>query len=150
VIAVVRSIVCLSCLTATVAAAELAKPVEKVVWNTDVADAWRISRQQGRPLLVFVTRERCFYCTQMKDRTYASHTIAGTINRSFVPLVLDGGTSSSLVRELRVASYPATFIISPQAVVLDRIDGYVPPETLAARLSSAQAHVAPTKMARSP
>ncbi len=108
----------------------------KVAWHTDIQSAWKAAQQQGRPLLVFVTRYNCFYCTQMKLRTYENLQIAGAINRSFVPLVIDGSVDSPLVRELKVQAFPATFVISPQAVILDRIDGYVPPEVLARRLSA--------------
>ncbi len=108
----------------------------QVAWQTDVETAWTAARKQGRPLLVFVTRDRCAYCTQMKDFTYGNPTVAGAINRSFVPLVLDAGAPSPLLKELRVSVYPSTIVISPQAVIIARIDGYVPPETLAGRLNT--------------
>src|SRR5690606_12830170 len=87
----------------------------------------------GRPLLVFVTRDQCYYCTKMKDGTYASPVVAESVRAAFVPLMLDGAQQSPLLRELNVTGYPSTFVISPQAVVLDRIDGYVTPEVLASR-----------------
>jgi hypothetical protein len=113
--------------------AETSDPA-KVVWHTTVESAWNLTRQQGRPLLVFVTREDCAYCVKMKDRTFSHATVAEAINRGYVPLVLDGGVPTPLLRELRVSMYPATFVISPQAVILARIDGFVPPEALASRL----------------
>ena len=61
-----------------------------VVWHHDVKTAWQSTQQQNRPLLVFVTSSHCLYCTKMKQGTYANATVAATINRSFVPLVLDG------------------------------------------------------------
>jgi hypothetical protein len=108
-------------------------------WNRNVEQAWKKTQQDGRPLLVFVTRDDCFYCVKMKGRTYSDSTVATLVNRSFVPLVLDGGTSPPpLLKELNVSVYPTTFIISPQAVILDRIDGYVAPEALCSRLKAVQ------------
>jgi thioredoxin-related protein len=119
----------------------------KVAWLTDVDDAWTATLRQGRPLLVFVTRENCAYCTQMKQRTYGNEQVAATINHSFVALLIDGKASSPLSRELNVTAYPATFVISPQAVVVERIDGFVPPEVLAARLNSMRPRATVAKVA---
>jgi protein disulfide-isomerase len=106
-----------------------------VAWRTDLNAAWATTCKEGRPLLVFVTREDCAFCTQMKGRTYGNAVVAQLVNRSFVPLVLDGRQPLPLLRELNVKYYPSTFVISPQAVVLARYDGYVSPEDLARRLS---------------
>jgi thioredoxin-related protein len=114
--------------------AAAASDVARVSWHTDVQHAWNATQQQGRPLLVFVTRDNCYYCSQMKDRTYNNLAVAGAINQSFVPLVIDGGGQSPLLKDLNVTAYPSTFVISPQAVIVERIDGYVPPEVLRTRL----------------
>jgi hypothetical protein len=120
----------------TVPRAVVAGDVAKVVWHSNVQDAWKVTREQDRPLLIFVTRGNCQYCTQMKDRTYRDATVAGAINQSFVPLVLDGGGNSPLLKELNVTAYPCTFVVSPQAVILDRIDGYMAPAVLSGRLNA--------------
>jgi uncharacterized protein YyaL (SSP411 family) len=100
--------------------------------------------------LVFVTRQDCLYCTKMKDRTFVNATVAGAINRSFVPLALDGGIRSPLLDELNVTTYPTTVVISPQAVILDRIDGYVAPEALASRLNALRPSLPVAKVAKHP
>jgi protein disulfide-isomerase len=110
-----------------------------VAWHHDVKSAWQSTQQQGRPLLVFVTTNHCLYCTKMKQATYANAAVAATINRSFVPLVLDGEAPCPLLKDLAVKAYPATFIISRDAVILDRVDGYVAPDKLMARLAAVQA-----------
>jgi thioredoxin-related protein len=113
-----------------------------IAWHHDVTRAWQSTQQQGRPLLVFVTTNHCMYCTKMKQGTYSNAAVAATINRSFVPLVLDGEAPSPLLKDLAVKAFPATFIISPGAVILDRMDGYVAPDKLMARLAAAQATAA--------
>jgi protein disulfide-isomerase len=122
----------------------------KVAWHTDVQKAWSATCQNGRPLLVFVTRDHCVYCTQMKDLTYAHPAVAGAINRSFVPLLLDAAAASPLLSQLRVSVYPSTFVISAQAVILDRIDGYVPPAILAGRLNLLRSAVGVAAAAKGP
>ncbi|MEX2111570.1 MAG: thioredoxin family protein [Pirellulales bacterium] len=119
-------------------ASALADEPASVAWHTDMASAWSKSCQHGRPLLLFVTCENCKFCDRMKGGTYSRPEVAEMINRSFVPLVLDGRSESPLVKELKVSYYPSTFIISPQAVILARFDGYVSPEDLARRLTVLQ------------
>ena len=133
------------CLVGLLAGSTAASDVMKVSWHTDVEHAWNATQQQQRPLLVFVTRDNCYYCDQMKDRTFVNTAVAGTINQSFVPLVLDGGGQSPLLKQLNVTAYPCTFVISPQAVIMERIPGYVPPEKFATRL---QNHRSQGKVAR--
>ncbi len=122
----------------------------EIAWHTDVGEAWRTTQHDGRPLLVFVTRGNCLFCTQMKDRTYGNAVVAATINQSFVPLVLDGGGNSPLLKELHVTMYPSTFVISRQAVIVERIDGYVPPEALVPRLDATRPRTPIVRFAKDP
>jgi thioredoxin-related protein len=124
----------------TILTAPQARAAEKsaIAWHSDVETAWKTTQEQGRPLLVFVTAKQCAYCVKMKQATYADPNVAAAVNRSFVPLVLDGGSNLPLLKELGVTAYPATFIISGDAVVLDRVNGFVPPETLVKRLAAIQ------------
>ena len=110
--------------------------VSGLAWHTDLAAAWHASQQAGRPLLVFVTHDHCRHCVRMKQWTLADSIVTGTIHRAYVPLEMNGGGDSPLLKELAVSVYPATFIISPNAVVLDRIEGYIPPDKLAGRLAA--------------
>ncbi len=105
-------------------------------WHTDVDAAWRAAQAQGRPLLVFVTREQCVFCVKMKRGTLVDPRVAAAIRNGYVPLVVDATRPSPLSQELAVKAFPTTFVISPQAVVLDRIDGYLAPEPFNARLDT--------------
>lgn len=122
----------------------------EVAWHEDIAKAWEASQQNGRPLLVFVTRDQCYYCDKMKAGTLVSPVVVASLNAAFVPLILDGRRQSPLLKELNVKGYPSTFVISPQAVVLDRIDGYVTPEVLATRLKAIRPRPPSEKLASDP
>ena len=129
----------------------LANPgAREVAWQKDIAQAWQSSQQNGRLLLVFVTRDQCYYCTKMKDGTYTSPLVTQSVASAYVPLMLDGAQQSPLLKELNVKGYPSTFVISPQAVVLDRIDGYVTPEVLATRLKALRPRPPSGKLASDP
>ncbi len=114
----------------------LASAAEKVTWHEDVHRAWEISQAQNRPMLVFVTRRDCLPCAKMKVGTYTNGAVASTINDRFVALTLDAARPTPLLKDLAVKAYPATFVISPDAVILQRIDGFVSPEQMSARLAA--------------
>lgn len=124
-------------------AASAAQEPSAVEWHTDLDKAWAASCQNGRPLLLFVTCDNCRFCDKMKFGTYAHPEVAETINRSFVPLAIDGSAPLALIKELNVQYYPSTFIISPQAVILARFDGYLSPRQLHDKLATVRppAHV---------
>jgi thiol:disulfide interchange protein len=112
----------------------------QVNWHTDVSQAWQQTQKNRRPLLIFVTHENCVYCTKMKTGTLIDGKVVAKIRGGFVPLVVDASHDCPLLKELNVKAYPATFVVSADAVVLDRIDGYVTPEALAKRLDKQNAN----------
>ena len=116
--------------------ANAAPEVEKVIWHDDVSVAWQASQSQNRPLLVFVTRADCLPCAKMKVGTYKDRGVAETINRRFVALWLDAARPSPLLKDLAVKAIPATFVISPDAVILQRTEGFISAEQMTARLAT--------------
>jgi len=114
----------------------LGAAADKVTWHEDVHRAWEISQAQNRPMLVFVTRKDCLPCAKMKVGTYTNGAVATAINDRFVALTLDAARPTPLLKDLAVKAYPATFVISPDAVILQRSDGFVSPEQRSARLEA--------------
>ena len=121
----------LAWLADSVSAAE-SKPVR---WFNDANEAWRTSQAQRRPLLIFVTRTDCVPCARMKLGTYSDRAVAATINDRFIALTIDAARPSPLLKDLAINAYPATFVISPEAVILQRIDGFITPEQMSAHLA---------------
>lgn len=107
-----------------------------VSWSNSVEDAWRTAGSLGRPMIVFVTRTGCLPCARMKTMTFVDRRVTGLINDRFVAVTLDGAQPTPLLNELKVHAVPATFVISPEAKILARFDGYLAPEALVARLAA--------------
>lgn len=108
----------------------------RVAWYSDLNKAWEHMQAKGQPMLLFVTTENCNYCTKMKRRTYADINIVSAIKRSFVPATIDGQTFNDWIGQSGVHAYPTTFIIGPDRCVIEKIDGYVNPKEMQARLTS--------------
>ncbi|HEV7225649.1 MAG TPA: thioredoxin family protein, partial [Pirellulales bacterium] len=121
---------------ATIAAPALGEPIE---WSHDVDAAWQQTVREGRPLLLFITRSRCKYCVQMKTATLVDAQVADQVMSDFVPVAIDPESDPELIRELNVKSFPTTLIVSPDALMLDQIKGYLPPAEFQKRLGRCRA-----------
>lgn len=108
---------------------------EEIVWLHDTDAAWQKTIDEQRLLLLFVTRPNCKYCSQMKGVTFADERVTALVGAAFVPLAIDPASDPELIKELKIAAYPTTLIISPEAGLLDRFKGYLPPAEFQRRLN---------------
>ena len=120
----------------------LAKPPAKIQWHQNVDSAWKRSRDQSRPLIVFVTHPGCSYCTKMKSQSFTDREVINKVHTSFVAASISSETSPALMNKLQVTIYPTTVVISPDAKVVTRIGGYVSAGELRTKLAAAVAKVA--------
>lgn len=113
---------------------------DDIHWLTSADDAWAETTSAKRPLLLFVTRPNCGYCTKMKATTFSDPAVVQQINGQFVPLMLDASVDPRFAQQLGVRSYPTVLVISPEHGLLDSFKGYLPAERLQVRLEHAQHH----------
>ncbi len=64
------------------------------------------------------------------------------LQEGFVSVAVDATKSRELVRALGVTAYPTMIVVSPQAKVLDTIQGYVAPRQLLRQLPARRVHAA--------
>jgi uncharacterized protein YyaL (SSP411 family) len=121
-------------------------------WHSDLDAAWQQSQDLGQPMLLFVTMDSCTYCTKMAQHTFTDAGVRADLASSYVAASVDGVEHPQVARQLKVRAYPATFLVSPDTRVLDRIDGYVTPLELRRRLSKARQLMAeiPARQAQLP
>lgn len=107
----------------------------EIVWLHDADAAWKQSVSEKRLLLLFVTRPKCKYCTQMKKVTFVDEKVTDLVDAAFVPLAIDPVSDPEMIKELKISAFPTTLIISPEAGLLDRFKGYLPPAEFQQRLN---------------
>lgn len=105
-------------------------------WSTDLGSAWREAQTSNRPLVMFVTSDHCPYCHKMRSDTLADPAVARRVRQSYVGVMVDTESSSAVASRLRITSVPTTLLVLPDGRIADRVEGYVPPERLLARLNS--------------
>ena len=123
-------------LVAASGVASAAEPVGKN-WYCDWNSARRESQVQGRPMLLFVTMDHCYYCTKMCQETFGDSRVMQDIERDFLLTRIQSESNPDLVRKLNVRLFPTTVIVGPDETVIDSMSGYVGPEQLRSRLKSA-------------
>ncbi|REJ70556.1 MAG: thioredoxin family protein [Planctomycetota bacterium] len=108
-----------------------------IVWQASPEDAWRLMRDENRPLLLFITTDGCGYCTQMKKKTYRDAKLASEVARSFVALRIhaERDVDEAWLERFEVQVYPTTLIFTPDRVLADRFNGFVAAEQLHSRLT---------------
>ena len=81
-------------------------------------------------MLLFVTRQRCQHCARMKSTTYADQRVADDVSAHFIPLIIDARQEARLVKDLGIASFPTTLIVSPETGLLADLQGFIAPADL--------------------
>ncbi len=114
-----------------------AEQPEGIAWQGDLGEAWAEAQRLQRPILLYFTSDHCGYCQKMHGETFADQRVVESINAEFIPVVIDAQAGAKLQNDFRVRAFPTTFLIGPDATILDRIEGYVPPAKFRTRIAAA-------------
>ena len=98
-----------------------------ITWKPDRTQGVQSAQETNKPILVFVTADWCHYCQKMKRQTWSNQTVAATVNKDFVPVLIDGDRQRAEVSRLQVRGFPTTFVFAPDGKVLGKRTGYMSP-----------------------
>lgn len=131
-----------TCFGSTLSALHASEPLTGLKWQTDYAHAQRLRATSNRPLLVFVTTDGCPFCHKMLKTTYADTSVASDVTETFVPTLVNGAQQSKIVQQFGIRIYPTTFVVGPDNRVIDKIEGFMPPDKFRQRLAAASRRMA--------
>lgn len=106
-----------------------------VAWRKDLRQAGIEAQRTGKPILMQVTAEWCGYCHKMIDEVFTQEAVAGRINASFIPVLLDADRNPRAVELIGIESFPSTIIISPELNVIGRVEGFHQANAFLAKLA---------------
>jgi thioredoxin-like negative regulator of GroEL len=109
-----------------------------IKWHSDLKEARKIAVAENKPILVVFGAEWCTYCKKLEKQTINNPSIAKFINENFVPVHLDFDKEPKVGQILEVQSLPCTVILSPDAELLGRINGYHTPGPYQQNLTAAR------------
>jgi thioredoxin-related protein len=98
---------------------------QEVEWRTDYNKARQEATDKGKPLLLDFGTENCFYCKKLDATTFRDATVAGLLNKSFIPLKIDANRNTALADALHVDRFPTLVLAAPDGKILATQEGYV-------------------------
>ncbi|MCA9077452.1 MAG: thioredoxin family protein [Planctomycetaceae bacterium] len=120
-------------------------------WQPDLQSAYEISSRENKPMLLVFGAEWCGWCKKLEKSTLENPQMAKYINETFVPVHIDVDGNKRIAEILEVESLPCTIVLSPQADLLGRFEGYAKPGPMYKKLAAAkelQNRIAPASGSR--
>jgi thiol-disulfide isomerase/thioredoxin len=143
----VAGLLTLSWICGTIAA-EPAGAKAGITWQHDLKAAQKQSIRTGRPMLIVFGASWCTHCGRFEKNTLNNSTMAGYINREFVPVHLDFDKEQQTAEVLEVEALPCTVILSPEADLLGKVVGAKAPKDYWEALQDAKDEQARIRQAR--
>ncbi len=97
----------------------------EVEWRQEYDRARKEAESTGRPLVIDVSTENCYYCKQLDTTTFRDPAIIRLLNGRCIPLKVDANANPRLATALGVQSYPTLVFASPDGRILDLQNGYI-------------------------
>ena len=94
-------------------------------FGEDFQQALAEAQRDGKPLLVFFTAEWCHYCHQMAGEAFVNPQVVD-LSQRFVCVLIDADAQAEVCRQFRVSAYPTVQFVSPQGMLLNRMEGKRP------------------------
>jgi thioredoxin-like negative regulator of GroEL len=123
-------------------AAPGAARAEEVAWRTDYNKARQEAAEKGRPLVIDLGTENCYWCKQLDERTFRDAELARLLNDRTVPLKVDAQRTPGLAEALHIQSYPTLVFAGPDGRILGYREGFVEAPPLREQVTRAVAAVA--------
>lgn len=119
-------------------AAVAAGPKNGLEWQKDIFAGHKESTRTGKPMLLVFGADWCVFCKKLEQTTLAEPEMVKYINSNFIPVHLDVDRDKKVASILQVKSLPCTVVLSPDADVLGRIEGFAKAPALYKQLAAAK------------
>ena len=96
----------------------------KIQWNHSLKAAHKLAIAQDKPLLIVFGASWCTYCHKLERETLSDKRVVAVVERDFIPVHLDFDRDAKVAKILEVERLPCTVILSPQADLLQKHEGY--------------------------
>ncbi len=108
-------------------------------WQPYSKDVFAQARSEGKLVLVDGAAAWCHWCHVMDETTYLDPAVGKLIAERFVAVRFDADAAPDLAERYGAWGWPATIVLSADAVELGKFRGYLPPEEMLEKLLGATA-----------
>lgn len=97
---------------------------QRLKWHTNLKAAHKLAIETDKPLLIVFGASWCHYCHKLERETLSDKRMVAAIERDFVPVHLDFDRDKKVAKILEVDRLPCTVVLSPDADLLQKTEGY--------------------------
>lgn len=96
----------------------------RILWQADLPAASKVAAAQNKPILIVFGADWCHYCKKLEKETLSQPEMARYINQTFVAVHLDADQEKKAMQTLKVKGLPCSVVLTPDAKLIGRIEGY--------------------------
>ena len=109
-----------------------------VAWYEDFDAGWQAAKESRRPMVIFISSKRCYYCDAMKQSTWVDRGVLDKIKQKFVAIRLTPERNSKVLERIDVPAYPTTLVGHPDGHILGHRVGFQPASAMQSFLNKMQ------------
>jgi thioredoxin-like negative regulator of GroEL len=104
--------------------ARAADVIDSTGWTSDLEQALQGAAEREQLVLVYLSSDRCKYCTQMVQTTLAEPALRRAIDTTFVPVAINASARPDLVRRLKVRAFPTIVVLDARGRAVKQVVGF--------------------------
>ena len=97
---------------------------DHVNWSSDIEASLKRANESGRLVLMKFTADWCGPCKKMERETFSQPEMSAFVNQQFVPVLVNADKHKELMQHLKITSIPTLLVVSPDMVILNRMNGF--------------------------
>ncbi len=97
---------------------------DATAWTSNLEQALQGAAEREQLVLVYLSSDRCKYCTQMVQTTLAEPELRRAIEMTFVPVAINASARPDVVRRLKVRAFPTTVVLDARGRVVKQVVGF--------------------------
>jgi thiol-disulfide isomerase/thioredoxin len=109
----------------------------KLNWQRNLKVAHKLAVQQDKPIMIVFGASWCTFCRKLENETLNDKKTMAMIERDFIPVHLDFDRDEKIAKILEVERLPCTVILTPDADLLLKAEGYAEPKEFQTKLHAA-------------